>query len=81
MREEGLADADWTDDEHVVVGVQEAKRGELVEESVVEGDVGRRVPGLELGLGVERSLLCLRSVAAWPSRRCASSCSTRSRKS
>ena len=54
--EEGLADADGADDGDVGVGVEEAQRDELVPERAVVGDLGRRVPVLELHGGIELGL-------------------------
>jgi len=49
VREKGLADADRPDDRDVVMGLEEAEGGELVEDGAVEGDLRRGIPVLELG--------------------------------
>ena len=51
--EEALADADGPDEGDVVMRLQEAEGDELGEEGTIEGDMGRGVPVLELGAGVE----------------------------
>ena len=55
--EEGLADADGADDGDVGVGLEEAQRDELVEQRAVEGDLGGRIPRLELHRGIEAGAL------------------------
>src|SRR5262249_31326358 len=47
------AHPDRTHDQDVVVRFEEAQRGELTQECTVEADLGRLVPVLELGLGIE----------------------------
>ena len=50
---ERLADPDRTQDQHVVAGVDEAQRAQLVADRLVEGDLGGVVPVLEAHVGVE----------------------------
>jgi hypothetical protein len=57
VSEEGLADADVADDSDVVMRLDEAERGELGEQSLVEVNLGGGVPVLESGVGLEASLL------------------------
>jgi hypothetical protein len=56
MSKEGFSDADVTDDGDMVMGFDEAKRGELGEQSLVEVNLGGGVPVLESGVGLETSL-------------------------
>ena len=44
MREKGFADADGADDGDMGVRIEEAQRGELVEERAIEGDLRGAVP-------------------------------------
>jgi len=53
VSEEGLADAHVPDDGDVVVGFEEAQRGEFVEQGAVELDLGGLVPPLELGVPLQ----------------------------
>jgi hypothetical protein len=55
--EKRLADPDGADDGDVVMALQEAERGELVEEGAIEGHLRRRVPGFELSAGIEARAL------------------------
>jgi hypothetical protein len=55
--EEGLPHADGPDDGDVVVGLQEAERGELIQQCAVEGDLRGGIPVLELRGGVEARAL------------------------
>ena len=57
MREKGLADADGADDGDVRVGVEEAQRGELVEERAIEGDLRGGVPSVQAHVRIQAGLL------------------------
>ena len=81
MREKGLADADGADDGDVGVRVEEAQRGELVEERAIEGDLRGAVPGVQAHRRDPSGLSATRSVTARLSRRVTSSLRTCSRRS
>src|SRR5207302_1926407 len=56
MGEKRLADADGADDGDVLVLIEEAERGELLEERAVEGDAGGVIPALDAYGGIEPGL-------------------------
>ena len=55
--EKRFADADGPDDGDMGVGVEEAQRGELVQECTIEGDLRGRVPALQAHRRVETRFL------------------------
>jgi hypothetical protein len=61
VSEEGFADTDVADDGDVVMRFDEAERGELGEQSLVEVNLGGRVPVFETGFGLEASFLGAKS--------------------
>ena len=61
VSEEGLADADVADDSDVVMRLDEAERGELGEQSLIEVNAGGRVPVLQVRVGLEASFLGAKS--------------------
>jgi hypothetical protein len=61
VSQEGLADADVSDDRDMVMRLDEAERSELGEQSLVEVNLGGGVPAFEAGVGLESSFLGAKS--------------------
>jgi len=57
MGEKRLADPDRADQGDMGVRVEEAQRGELIEEGAIEGDLRGRVPGVEAHGRIQAGLL------------------------